>query len=180
MGLAFTAGTVLYPWKKKKKVAPVLLNSAVPNNFLVKSASVMNALQIVFVYQRGYMILNLTFLSFWLVPTIWVRAKKKIWLQMLPASCTSSATSTTTSVDGDEKNNCCYFQVTFFRSSQNQWSWLRNPTEAIRELISSMVSPVWGPLKVVLSFRNYTRAGQLGWKLVRRGSTGCILLLRSV
>lgn len=75
--LTFACGVSLHCWdsvvpleKKKKIVAPVLLNSAVPNNFLVKSASIMNALQIVFVYQRGYMILNLTFLSFWLVPTI--------------------------------------------------------------------------------------------------------------
>lgn len=120
-----------------------MLNSAVPNNFLVKSASIMNALQIVFVYQRGYMILNLTFLSFWLVPTIWVRAKKKIWLQMLPASCTSSATSTTASVDGDEKITAVISRSPFSDPAKISEVGWGIPTEAIRELVSGMVSPVW-------------------------------------
>lgn len=80
---------------------------------------------------------------------------------------------------GREGYSCC-FQVIFLRFSQIQCNLLGTPHKEQEGINEQPGQPVWGPLKVVFSFRNYTGIGQLGWELVRRANTGRVLFLQSV
>lgn len=151
---------------------------------------IMTALQIVFENQWGFMILNLTFLSFWLAPTIWGTEQRR---EMVTSGATSRLyiqCHQQGSADWEEKVIAAVPRSSFWDPANFSSVCLGFLTGPGRELMSSLVSlsgDLWRLCwnyrnleSLSWIFRNYTGVGQLGWELVRRTSTGCILFLRPV
>lgn len=125
----------------------------------------MNTLQIVFENQQGFVILNLTFLNFWLAPTIWVKEQRRGYTRYYEQAA-HPAPPVGLSADWEEKFIAVVSTSSFWDSANFSAICLGLLMEAWRQLMSSL-SDCLGPLKVVLSFSNYAGVGQLGWELIR-------------